>query len=798
MLTLATVRARWASFIGTFTALALGVALIATTLLVLVSAAPRLPERYAGSTVLVRSPAVSDGAGGPLAAHRPWSASVAEELANRLARVDGVTAALVDRSFYAQAVLDGAPAGEPRLSEPQGHGWASAALARHRLTAGRAPERDGEVVLDRALKLAPGAPVTLLTAAGPAEYTVVGTVDGAGFYVADAAAARLAGGIEVIGLRTLSGIDLAAVKAVVGSDGEVLAGDARKELEPAHEATIRWISAQVLGAMASLAGFVSIFVVASTFAFGVHQRRRELGLLRAVGATPGQVRRMMFGEALVVGTVAATAGAGLAVVFAPLFGEVLEWARMVRPGFETRISWWPLAAAVGVGVLVALLGVVSASRRAARVRPLEALREAAVEKRPMTVGRWIFGGLFLAGGAALVVATAAADAEYMLSYALYSAMTLMVALTLLAPVIIPPLVRAVCWPLARRRGATGMLVREGSLVAVRRIASTAAPVLVTVGFTVLITGMVATSSGAYATETANRAPGDTVLLPDRAPGLSDAAVRGTASGLTTDLFTAADHLPALGVDAATLTRLGLAPLGGPDRLAVTNWVAEWHGWARGDTVPMTLADGTSARLRIDAVFQDGAVPTSVLLDRAFARAHDPSALTEVAYVDGAGPGPDRALGTRTMGVAEWAAVADADEEELISIFVALLIAISMGYTAIAIVNTMLMATADRVRDFAALRLSGATARQVLRTVAAEAALVVCIGAGIGMVVALAGMLGVRSGLAAEIDAPVALVLPWPAIGGVLAACFGLALVGSLVPARFALRRPASALAGERT
>ena len=80
----------------------------------------------------------------------------------------------------------------------------------------------------------------------------------------------------------------------------------------------------MVGIMSAIALFMAMFVVASTFGFVVAARRRELGLLRLVGATPGQVRRMVLGESAVVAVLATVAGCLLAAVTGPAFGALLE------------------------------------------------------------------------------------------------------------------------------------------------------------------------------------------------------------------------------------------------------------------------------------------------------------------------------------------------------------------------------------------------------------------------------------------------------------------------------------------
>ncbi|MEQ4302075.1 ABC transporter permease [Plantactinospora sp. B6F1] len=829
MLNLAALRARWTGLFGPFVALCLGVALMSATALILVSAQPRVPDRYAGAAVLVAGRPV-DGIPGTFPERRPWSPQRTAELAGQLAAIDGVTAAVPDRSFYAQAIVDGRPVGEPALGDPQGHGWSSAALAPYRLVTGKPPKRPDEVVLDRALGLAPGSRVTLLTATGPAGYTVAGTVDGPGFYLADPVAAPLARGVRLIGLVVADDADPAAVRAaaeaVVGPDGTVLTGADRAEVEPPRDVRTRWIGMQVLTATTALAGFVSIFVVASTFAFGVAQRRREFGLLRTVGATPGQLRRLLYTEALAVGAVGGAVGAVVGTACAPAFGALLVDAGFQPVGFRVRIEPWPPAAAYLVGLVVALLGVWAASRRAGRVRPLEALREAVADRRPMTRSRWIGGILSTAVGVLLTVLLAGAGPDDIVNYALYASMALTGGLTLLAPVLVPPLTYALTWPLERLPGATGMLVRRNALTAVRRTASTSAPMLLTVGFAVLVAGSVATSTGAYASRDAERIRAGSVLVPAGTPGLSDAAVAtvaGTAllpstvyvdppAGTAPDADQTAEGAAAPGTGGEPIAAAGVDPVGfarvnerlrvlsgdfsalrGPDTAVVTAGLAERLGWSVGGDATLGYPDGTDGRIRVVAVVADDSVPAQLLLTREVVRAHDPSALTEAVFspapTTGQDGGADRraVLGARLVGVAEYAAERDAAEDRLVWLATLILIGVSAGYTSIALANTLLMATAHRAGELLVLLRSGATRRQVLGTVAAETGLVLTIGTALGLLVPLVALLAIRSALSEQFGVPVELVIPGSTIGPVLAGCVVLALAASVLPARLLLR-----------
>jgi putative ABC transport system permease protein len=132
----------------------------------------------------------------------------------------------------------------------------------------------------------------------------------------------------------------------------------------------------LMAVTASIAGFVAVFVVASTFAFTVAQRRQEIALLRLVGATPAQLRRMLLGEALSLGAVAALAGCALSLPGSRLLTSMLIRSGLAPAWFQAPPNAAALLLAFGLGLAVALLGVLLASRRAGTVRAVEALRDA--------------------------------------------------------------------------------------------------------------------------------------------------------------------------------------------------------------------------------------------------------------------------------------------------------------------------------------------------------------------------------------------------------------------------------------
>jgi putative ABC transport system permease protein len=128
---------------------------------------------------------------------------------------------------------------------------------------------------------------------------------------------------------------------------------------------------QLLGliyALLSLAVIVSLFGIANTLALSIHERTRELGMLRAIGMSRRQVRTMIRYEAVITALIGAVLGMVLGVIFAALIASPLE-----EEGF---VLSYPLATLALLLVLAAIAGVIAAigpARRAARLDVLDAL-----------------------------------------------------------------------------------------------------------------------------------------------------------------------------------------------------------------------------------------------------------------------------------------------------------------------------------------------------------------------------------------------------------------------------------------
>src|SRR3954453_6333065 len=400
-LALFSARGRLSTFTGAL------VALIASSALVMAGAMPREAalhshppvERYAAAAAVVTGQQIVGADHDVPLGER---ARVDAALAGRLAAVPGVRAAIGDVSTPA------------RLGDhtTAAHGWSSAPLTPYVLTRGRAPAGANEVVTGYGAKL--GARLRLSSTESPKTVTIVGVArprhaveHGTSIFLTDTEATRLAGHpgrVDAIGVLAGPGFDAARLTAVSGG-ATVFTGKDRGKAESPDRQEARTTLIAVTASFGGLALFIAIFVVASTMGLSIQQREREIALLRAVAATPSQIRRMIAWEAAIIGLVGSAAGIWPGAMLGRALAGGLIRHGIAPPALTVPAGGLPIAAAIAGGVTAALLAVWAASRRAARVPPTLALSDAAVEPRLLGPGR-VIGGLVALAGAVPLLAVA--------------------------------------------------------------------------------------------------------------------------------------------------------------------------------------------------------------------------------------------------------------------------------------------------------------------------------------------------------------------------------------------------------
>jgi putative ABC transport system permease protein len=810
-------RGRLSTFTGALVALIAASALVMAGAMPLEAALRTHPpvERYAAAAAVVTGEqTVGADHDVPLGER----ARVSSGLTARLARVPGVRAAIGDVS--APARLGG--------RDTVAHGWSSAALTPYVLSAGRSPAGRDEVVTG--FRAALGAKLRLASTEASRTVTVVGVASPrhpvrqrTAIFLTDGEAARLAGHpgrVDAIGVLAGPGFDSARLRAV-GSGAVVLTGDERGKAEYPDLQEARTTLIAVTASFGGLALFIAIFVVASTMSLSIQQRGREIALLRAVAATPGQIRRMIAWEAAIVGLAGSAAGIWPGAIVGRELTQGLVDHGIAPPNLTVSGGWLPIAAAVGGGVLAALLAVLAAGRRAASVPPTHALTEAAVEPRLIGPGRVIGGLLALAGAAPLFAVaattrapdTAAATSEM-------TALFLVAAVGFLGPIVARAAAGVLGPPLARLSPVGGFLASANLRTATRRFSSASTPLMLTVGMSCTLLFSSTTIDHAV-TQERHAGLGGELAITSTGPGLPAAALADARaiSGVRSAVALTPTTLgPSLGVSDDTIpaqilsggrgggldvgvTGGSLAGLHG-DTIALGRRRADSANAQIGDRVPVMLGDGTRTRATVVAIYTRALGFGDALLAPELAAGHQTSALLGTILVKTGDPAGVarrlRALASRYPGLrvsdrASLTTVTDADRETnrwLGPLFVAIIFA----FTSIAVVNTLAMIALQRGRELGLLRLVGGTPGQVRSMARWEAGLIITIGLGLGLAIAATALLPLSHALTGSIRPHV----PPGQLAAILGVSALLSLLALALPTRRALRsRPVEAVgAGE--
>jgi putative ABC transport system permease protein len=132
-----------------------------------------------------------------------------------------------------------------------------------------------------------------------------------------------------------------------------------------------------LGIFGSLALAVASLGIINTLVMAILERRREIGIMKAIGASNGDVRSIFFYEAGAMGVL----GGSLGVALGWFIGRIINFGanvylerQQLKPEDFWYVPWWLVAAAIGFSLLVSLLAGLYPAGRAARLDPVQALR----------------------------------------------------------------------------------------------------------------------------------------------------------------------------------------------------------------------------------------------------------------------------------------------------------------------------------------------------------------------------------------------------------------------------------------
>jgi putative ABC transport system permease protein len=741
--------------------------------------------RLGGADIVVAADQMYRPPGDPPIA-LPERATVPLSIVDRLAALPGVSAAFGDISF--PAVLVDAhnhlvPVGDPTTA---GHGWSSRALLDRPAIDGTAPTGTDQIAVDSATATAagvrPGDRVRVVASGSSAEYRVSAVLraPGTGILFSDATATRLAGragAVDLVGVRTAPGratqVAAEVRAALTGTHLIVATGTARGDVEAPGAAAGRSLLLLVSGSLAGITLLVVGFIVAGAMTVSVGGQRRDLALLRAVGATPRQIRRLAAGQATAVTVAALAPGVGLGYLLAGQFRRLLVDQGLLPGVLPLAFGPLPALAAALLLVAVAQLAARSAAWRTSRRPVTEAVAESRSEPRTPSTPRTSAGLLMIAGATVLSAGPVLLHTQIGATATPMSGILIAIGLALAGPGLVRRAAAAIARSLPSRASAPTWLAVQNTRGYALRIAGAVTTLAMAVIFTLTYTLTQTTLISATSAEVRAGTHADTTL---RAPGLAGLpggtldAVRTTPGvraaapvsattvlwdtrmfGDSTVQATAALILTPAAAPVVDLdVRSGrLADLTGATVAVDTATAAAQH-ITIGRTVALVLGDGTPVTARVVAVYGRGlgfgpvvlsrdltAGHTTVGLDQSILVRTDGTAATRQALAALVASRPGLTLDSSGAGPG---GIGGTPPEVWVNLAV---LAVLLGYLLLGIANKIIASASARRTELAALRLIGATPRQIRTMIRREAVLIVgfAVGAGTLLSAVPLGLLG---------------------------------------------------------
>ena len=796
--------------VGTFLAVLIGVSFLSGTLVLGDTLRDNFDKLfkagYAGIDVIVRPERPADGSDDDTG----FSAKTIDaSLADTIRDIDGVRAVAAQTTGFAQVIgADGeriGGSGPPTLAA----NWdPDDGLNPYNLVKGRAPDGPEEVILDDETvetgKLKLNGTATLLMPT-PLEVTIVGIAefgDGSSkvgvtyaFFSESGTAAHLTrepGQVNQIAVAAERGVTeeelLKRIEPVIGSGNEALTGTA------AADEAVSDINADFLGfittflvVFAGIALFVATFSIYNTFSIIVAQRSRESALMRAIGATRGQVLQSTMVEALVIGVLASVVGLFGGIGVAALLKAAFDAFGLALPAGGLTIKTSGIVIAIVVGVVVTLGAAIVPARRGSRVRPIEALRASALESEVPRTRRTVIGVVLAIVGVGVLLWSVLAEPDNMINYAGPAAFVILVAMLVLGPVVARPVAGLLGAPIAKAGGITGELSRDNAIRNPRRTASTAAALLVGVAIVVLFSVFIASLKSLITDSVERTFGGDLVVanagfgIPTLPPELAGqiAGIDGVKSaigygvaqvgvdGEDPDFYGAVDVPELAKVLDLDIVEGSAADFGDQD-VGISEETAKDNRLSVGDSLDLSFADGTKEQGTVAMVYRNADIVGSYLFSRAGTTPHETIKADAVVFVtldEGASAAQARKdikqftdpIGKpKIQDKQEYTDSVAANLDALLGIIIVML-ALAIIIAAMGIANTIALSVHERTRELGLLRAVGTTRTQLRRMVRWEAVIVSTFGTigGVGLGIGLGWAL-TRAVLADSASSPFAL------------------------------------------
>lgn len=582
-----------------------------------------------------------------------------------------------------------------------------------------------------------------------------------------------------------------------------------------------------------IALLVGTFIIANTFSMIVAQRTKEFALLRALGASRGQVTRSVIFESVIVGLIGSAVGVVAGMGLVAIIKAVMN-AQGMEMGSSLGLSVSAIIVPIILGTIVTVVSAWAPAQRAGAVQPVEAMRSSeASTSQPLTVRTWIGVPLILMG-VALAAWGMASDAGTGARASLIggAALAIIVGFFLASPAIslfiVPPLGRVVGAPC----GAVGRLAATNSKRNPRRTAATAFALMLGVALVTAI-GMLGATMKSSVSDTVESnitadyllsgpqsgnfpTPAETGQRAADTPGVEEVislsvapvTVDGQASLNYGPQYTQSMMLDGKPADMITFEMAeGTADFEGDGFIASTDF-AQQNGWKVGESYPLAEADpaaaaaGTPAK-EIGQVELKGTFDKSQIVQNmvVVSEAVPAAARTvNVVGVRGEDQSPE-ALETlrsdleesvkdlvvvQVMSGEDYAGQAATMIDQMLSILYGLL-ALAVIIAILGIVNTLTLGVIERRQEIGMLRAVGSQRGQIRTMIILEAVQIAFYGALSGVVIGLGLGWAFLKVLASQgLDA---MTIPWGMIALMLVGSGLVGVIAALWPAGRAAKTP---------
>ncbi len=603
------------------------------------------------------------------------------------------------------------------------------------------------------------------------------------------------------------------VAQVLPSDMVAQTGAAQAAQQTQATQSVIGILSTALLVFGLIALFVGSFLIVNTFTILIAQRSRELALLRALGATRRQVMLSVLTEALLTGLVASAVGAGLGILLAIGLARLLGFS-LTNGGLT--ISPRSFIISIAVGTAVTVVAATLPARRATRVAPMAALRDAVPEAAPVTRRRIVGGAIVAVAGAGLLGAGLFADTGQTLLLLGLGALGLFIGIAYLSPLLVRPVAGAIGRPLARLRGVPGRLARENAIRSPRRTASTAAALMIGVALIAAV-AVIAASFKASGEASIAGSVNSQLLVTENSGG----------GGFTTDVVTALRTDPRLAdltevransvviasanqsllaIDVAAINQTVTfdmvsgdpTSIANPQDMLVDDATANARGWTTGTMVQAQFPyASTAVTKRIGGVYRGNALISGFAVSLATYSANFPKPEQDIALLANAASGQtlaaaDAALKSDlsvypTLIVQTKQEFIDANSKSIdqAQSLIDVLLVLSVVIAALGVVNTLALSVLERARELGLLRALGLTRRQTRSMVRWEAVIIALLGALLGLVIG-AGM-GTAVVRALANQGLNTLSVPGTQLLAYVVAAFVIGVLAAVLPARRAAR-----------